>query len=116
MSDIKFSLPGKDGFEVDWPVTLQVPEDGGTFTQVEVSARFVMLPQNDIGTMSELFTDGGQVKLLKRVVKELRGIGGADGKPIDWAMDADTVLGWGFMKRGLLTAFTAAMQGHMEKN
>ncbi len=75
-----------------------------------------MLPQDEIGGLQTLITDHGQCDLLKRVVKNLHGIGGEDGKPVDWATQQDVLLGWGFIKQGLLAAYTNALRGHLEKN
>ncbi len=116
MSDIKFTLPGKEGFIVTWPVILKVPVDGGDFGRVEVSADFVILPQDEIGGLQSMISDEGQRDLLKRVVKNLHGVAGPDGTQITWSTQADIALEWGFIKQGLLTAYAGALRGHLEKN
>ena len=68
-----------------WPVTIKVPQDGGSFADHEISVRFRLLPREQIeaGTSSE-------TTLLERVVADWQGVQSEAGE----AIVLDDQAGW----------------------
>lgn len=72
---------------VKWPVTVNIPQDGGRTRKSVFSAEFELLPQDEFSAIYR--EDGGNDEdLLRRVLVGWQDVGDADGEAIDFNADA----------------------------
>lgn len=69
--------------EIDWPVTVNVPQDGGNTVKATFTARFEVLDQAE---MEKVVLDGGD--LWKRVLVDWKGVADEDGTEIAYSDEA----------------------------
>lgn len=71
---------------VQWPVTVNIPQDGGRTRKSTFNAEFELLPQDDFSAIYK--EDGGNDEdLLRRVLVGWSEVGDSDGNPIDFNDD-----------------------------
>jgi len=77
---------------VEWPVTVNIPQDGGRTVKSTFTGIFEVLEQDEI---DELSANGGDI--LKRTLRGWKGVAGDDGAEIAFEMtrteDGEVVLG-----------------------
>lgn len=96
-----------------WPVTVEVPVDGGRFDKQTFDATFKRLGRSEFTKLADM----GDIQLLEKVVIGWDGIEDEDGKPIkftlpelrDFADDA-------YWCRGVIKAYLESLEGAQSKN
>ncbi len=98
-----------------WPVTIQVPIDGGKTEKQECSAQFEILP----ATEYEEFKQLPDVEFLSRVVKAFGDdIQDEAGEPLPCTEEFKAQLfnSAGYVRIAFITAYHNAATGYLEKN
>lgn len=103
----------------NWPVIINIPQDGGTTRAHQINADFLLLPQDKYNEQLEISRDsdsGADTEMLRRVVKRLDGVADADGKPLDYTPDLlDKMLKKAFVRSALFDAYNEANSGKKAK-
>lgn len=106
-----------------WPVEVKVPSatQAGTFDVQAFEVQFEALGRDEAKAHDEalrldpaLASDpaGTEIAVLKRVVKNWRGVTGADDQPLGCdETSLSAVLGFAYIRRGVYDAYRAAMSG-----
>jgi hypothetical protein len=95
-----------------WPVTIKVPQDGGTFVDHEISARFRLLPKEEIEAGV-----GSETALLERVVVDWQGVQSEGGEAIAFSeARRGELLAVPYVRAGLLAAYLECWHGSRRKN
>ena len=96
-----------------WPVTVEIPADGGAVTKGEFEAHFKLLPQTEIEALGK----GTVAALLRSAMIDWRGLNDAADQALPCtAENIDTVCEWPCWRTGLVSAFYDAQSGHARKN
>lgn len=99
----------------NWPVLIHVPQDGGTTQKHEITADFLLLPQDQIDEQlnSSRDSDGNaDTDILRRVVQRISGVADADGKMIDYSPALlEKLLKKSYIKQALVTTYFEASAG-----
>jgi hypothetical protein len=104
----------------NWPVTISVPQDGGAVQKNEISADFLLLPQDQLDDLMTASRDseGGSIDadILRRVVKRLTGIADADGKALDYSDELlERLIKKPFVRSALVSTYFEASAGKKAK-
>lgn len=94
----------------DWPVVVQIPQNGGKTTRAEFRADFIVLPTDEL---AEVEDDD-----LHRVITGWSGVAEEDGKT-EIPFSADNLrrlLRIPYVRVGLLAAYRNCLAGHRAKN
>jgi len=98
-----------------WPVTVQIPADGGKFTKSTFDATFKVIPQDRIDTILR----GGNVdsELLREVTIGWKGVQDEDGNELPFSEDArDKLLSIPYARAALVEAYLDSLAGSRRKN
>lgn len=96
---------------VQWPVTVNIPQDGGRIKKNTFTAEFELLPQNEFNAIYR--EDGGNDEdLLRRALVGWVDVGDADGNPIDFNEDArELMIRIPYVRNALVTAYLECTLG-----
>ena len=93
--------------EIEWPVTVNVPQDGGGITKATFHVKFEVLTKEEL---EELAASGGDVPTV--VTRGWRGVAGEDGEEIPYSVEAKKVLvNITYVRHALLDAYAQLQQG-----
>lgn len=98
-----------------WPVTVQIPADGGKFTKATFDAAFKVIPQDRIDAILR----GGNVdaELLREVTEGWKGIQDENGNDLPFSEAArDTLLSVPYVRSALVEAYLDSLSGARRKN
>lgn len=107
-----------------WPVTVEIPIDGGRFDRQTFDAEFKRLPQSKVAPMvAELsrLDDLGDLSRITEVAADLvigwSGVTGDDGKDIPYSQKAlEQLLEVPFLAVAVLKAYMDSIKGAKRKN
>lgn len=95
------------GFTAVWPVTVNVPQDGGTVKEETFNVRFRLLGQEEINTLAK---DADPFAIAKAYLVEM-----VDGPELTDAMKT-AMLDAGWVRGGLAAAYNQFATGAAAKN
>ena len=103
--------------EVEWPVLIKVPVDGGTFQEHKITARFRLLNDQEQDELIKQHPNDPDMALLKVAVIGLKGVHDEGGKelPFSERLLAD-MLRWTFVRIAFVRAYNEARLGARAKN
>ncbi len=103
----------------DWPVIINVPQDGGAVAKHEVRADFILLPQEKIDEQIEASRDSNgnaDIGILNQVLRKLGGFQDASGRNLEYSPDMQSrVLGIPYVRSALIGAYFEAAAGKKAK-
>lgn len=103
----------------NWPVVINVPQDGGTTQKQEISADFLLLPQEQIDEQLVLSREGdgnADADILRRVILRVSGVADSDGKAIDYTADLlERLMKKPFIRAALVSTYFEAAAGKKAK-
>lgn len=106
----KFNFGGLDKpFEADWPVSIPVPQDGGTVELQTIMARFRLLSPAELEAVKETRDDDAFLKAF------WIGFGKGEDEPFTEGT-VNKMLGFQFIRQAFLTAYFAFASGSPVKN
>lgn len=95
---------------VTWPVTVQIPQDGGKTQKATFHVRVEVLPSDEFQAIYE--RGGNDEDLLRRVLVDWDGVADADGHPIPFSEEArDALIRIPYVRVALITAYMEMSQG-----
>lgn len=103
----------------NWPVIINVPQDGGTIKAQEINADFLLLPQEQIDEQLTLAREGdgnADIEILRRVVKGIGGVADSDGKAIAYTPELlEKLLKKPYVRSALVNTYFEAAAGKKAK-
>ncbi|SFJ04226.1 hypothetical protein [Nitrosomonas sp. Nm34] len=95
---------------VEWPVSVNVPQDGGKIKKNTFTAEFELITQEELDA---IYKDGGtDVDLLRQVLFNCTGVCDAEGKPIDFNDDLrDKLINIPYVRSALVAAYVECSHG-----
>ncbi|HEU0282324.1 MAG TPA: hypothetical protein VFQ99_00950 [Gallionella sp.] len=103
----------------NWPVIINVPQDGGGVMKCEVFADYLLLPQDQYDEQLAASREGdGNVDadILRRVVRRLEGFADADGKAIDFTPELlERVIRKSYIRAALMATYFEVCAGKKAK-
>lgn len=103
----------------NWPVIINVPQDGGTTRKREITADYLLLPQDEQDELlSQAQSDDGKVdaEILRRVVKGIGGVADAEGKPIEYSPELlERLMQKAYIRLALINTYLEATAGQKAK-
>lgn len=103
----------------NWPVLVNVPQDGGNIARHEITADYVLLPQEqyDEQIAASRDSDGNSdIEMLMRVVRRVGGVADADGNALDYTPELlERLIKKTYIRVALINAYWAANSGHKAK-
>ena len=96
---------------IRWPVTVNVPRDGGRITKATFGVRFELIPADEFAT---IYRDGGNDEdLLRRAVTGWDSdVADAEGTPLAYSTDAlDQLIGITDVRAGMVAAYIECSSG-----
>lgn len=94
---------------IEWPVNVEVPQDGGRTTKHSFSAVFRVLPQEEITSLAENNEDP---VFLSEVLIGWSGVADESGTPIEYSDEMKAkLLSIPYVRRAVLVAFFEASNG-----
>lgn len=102
---------------VYWPVTVQIPQDGGTSQKATFEAQFEILSQDEADAVV-MGRNDAHTDLLDRVLVGWKNVRGAEGEAeIPFTDEAKKqLLEIPYVRTGLMTAYAEASIGGRRKN
>ena len=100
-----------------WPVKVEVPVDGKHIVHT-FDGEFAMLEQSEIDEIlkSRDEDEDGQARLAEKVLVGWRGVGDADGEPIDFTDSSKAkMLAIPYVRRAVILGYLRAMAGKEAK-
>jgi hypothetical protein len=96
-----------------WPVTVQIPTDGGRYTKATFTAEFRAMSQKEIDELVLAGRDGDRdADLCRELLVGWSGVQDEDGSEIAFSDEAkDRLLNITYVRHGLLDAFFASITG-----
>lgn len=116
-----FKLDDNDEIIIrNWPVIINVPQDGGGVQKHEITADYLMLPQDQLDDLiaSSRESEGGNVDadIVRRVVKRLGGVADADGKALDYTPELlEKMVKKSYVRLALTSTYFEAAAGKKAK-
>ncbi len=103
----------------DWPVLINIPQDGGKVAKHEIRADFLLLPQADVEEQMEQSreSDGNVDRdILRRVVRKLSDVADAEGKPLDYTTELlERMINKSYVRSALISCYFDAANGRKAK-
>jgi len=103
----------------NWPVIINVPQDGGATQKQEITADFLLLPQDQLDELASASRDGeGSIDadILRRVVKRLGGVADAEGKALDYTSELlERVIKKTYVRSALVSTYFEVSAGRKAK-
>jgi len=103
----------------NWPVIINVPQDSGATQKHEITADFLLLPQDQLDELlaSSRESEGSvDADILRRVVRRLGDVADADGKPLDYTPALlDRMIQRPYIRSALVTTYFEAAAGKKAK-
>jgi hypothetical protein len=104
----------------NWPVIISVPQDGGAVQKNEISADYLLLPQDQLDDLlaASRESEGGttDADILRRVVIRVGGVADADGKTLDYMPELlERLIKIPFCRAALVTTYFEAASGKKAK-
>ena len=97
----------------DWPVTVEVPTDGGKFDKQVFNATFKQLGRSDFAKLA----DQGDIQLLEAVVVGWNGIQDEKGKELEFNLpELRDLADDPYWCRGVVKAYLESLEGAQSKN
>ncbi len=98
-----------------WPVTVQVPQDGGRRAKVTFTAEFALLPDEREGALKN--GDVSDRDFLHMVVVAWGGVQDADGSELAFSVEAlDRLIAIPYVRAALIEAYFDFAAGGRRKN
>lgn len=119
---VEFDFKGLEGaFEADWPVAVDVPQNGGTIEQQTFMARFRLVPEDELEALKTKEREdlGGDRKQAEHLYIRAFFVGFAAEQDLgDRSGDElmELLLGRRWVRLGLLRAYNAFQAGIAVKN
>lgn len=96
---------------VKWPVTVNIPRDGGRTTKAEFTAHFELLPQTEFREIYEQ-ENASDEDLVRRVLTGWDGVADADGQPIEYNEDArEMMIRIPYVRAAMVSAYLECSHG-----
>lgn len=103
----------------DWPVLINIPQDGGKVAKHEIRTDFLMLPQAEVDEQLEQSreSDGNADRdILRRVVRNLSDVADSEGKPLEFTKELlDRMINKPFVRSALISSYFDAANGRKAK-
>lgn len=100
---------------IKWPVTVDVPQDGGSTRPAKFTVEFRLLDQSDIDV--SLAQARNDAEFLFEVMQDWEGVADEDGQTIEFSDDtARRVVDIPYVRNALLRAYFEAVSGGRRKN
>jgi len=103
----------------NWPVIINVPHDNGATQKHEITADFLLLPQDQLDEVLAASLDGEgslDADILRRVVKRIAGVADAEGKAIDYTPELlERLIKRPYARSALLGTYFEAASGKKAK-
>lgn len=96
---------------VKWPVTVNIPRDGGRTTKAEFTAHFELLPQDEF---REIYAqeNASDEDLLRRVLTGWDGVADAEGGAIDYTPDTrEMMIRIPYVRAAMVSAYLECSHG-----
>lgn len=95
------------------PVVINIPGDGGAITKADITADFVILPQNEVDDLIAAARDGdGDADMLRKVWCGWSGVQDAGGNTVEYSEAArDKLLNIPYVRSALLQAYFKSASG-----
>jgi hypothetical protein len=111
---VKFNFKGLDEpFEADWPVSVQVPQDGGSVEEQTFMARLRLLSEEDLDLVRRGGPDGNDPNAFTKAFWV--GFGASEQEAFTPEL-RDLMLGRPYVRLALHQAYGAFSQGIVTKN
>lgn len=97
--------------KIKWPVTVNVPQDGGTTKKHQFNADFELISQEEYDAF---YAENGErdIGLARRVLTGWDGVADAEGNPIDFNGDTkEMMVRIPYVRTGIVTAFIECLYG-----
>lgn len=108
-----FKIEKKSTFK--WPVTVNVPKDGGGFSSFEFSAEFKLFDQSKMDLLLERFRNDDQ-DIIKEMLVGWTGVQDSDGKELVFSVEnRDTLTDIPYVRSALLKGYFEAASGNKVK-
>ena len=101
--------------EVDWPVSVQVPQDGGTFEAQTFTARFKILGKAEAEEMVAEIQKGAAVDPFAWINSFWVGLGGREDETLSSAM-REEMLSRGYIREAIVAAYRDCARVSPTKN
>lgn len=102
--------------EVLWPVTVQVPQDGGTTKAVEISVRYRLLTKTDARDMKAMDDAASEQALLSHITG-WEGVADMAGNPVPFTPDnLAALVEHDYVARAIVLGLYQASKGAPAKN
>jgi hypothetical protein len=99
---------------VKWPVTIQVPQDGGGSRPSKITCEYELLPQAEL---DDLLAASGDAAFLRQVVLGIDGLADEDGQTLAYS---DEIAGQLFQivyaRNAIMSGYFEALAGGRAKN
>lgn len=106
----------RDIKQVEWPVVVNVPIDGGKVSTHRCYATFELLDSDSLQDLTRE-CKGDDVQVMLRVIVGWRDICDEDNRPIPFSSaELKTLLVKDYVRTAFVTAFNKALYGIVEKN
>ena len=103
----------------NWPVIINVPQDGGTIAKHEITVDFMLLSQDRYSELLKDFEESGtepNVEMLKRLVRGIKGVADESGNPLEFSEELLARLTKkAYVRVALFNAYTDANTGNKAK-
>ena len=96
-----------------WPVTVNIPKDGGKFTKATFTAEFSALPQDEIDNLLQDIREGDRdANFASRCLIGWSAVQDADGNELPYSDEAkEKLLKMTYVRNGVVTAFFDSISG-----
>lgn len=103
--------------QVRWPVTVQVPQDGGTVRDVEIGIDYRLLTKAEAASIKNMPDALAETRMLDHVVGWDDRVVDTDGKPVPFSRDnLLALLEYDFVARAVVLGLYQASRGAPAKN
>ena len=103
----------------DWPVIINVPQDGGVVAKHEIRADFALLPQDKIDEQIEASRESNgnaDIGILEQVLRKLGGFQDKSGNKLEYSVELQTrVIKIPYVRSALVNAYFEAAGGKKAK-
>jgi hypothetical protein len=96
-----------------WPVTINVPADGGTVTEHKIQVKFELIPQDEFDSLAQQ----GDINLLQRFVKDWQDISNENDEPLPFNDENSALLfKVPYLRSAFIYGYMNAVSGAPSKN
>lgn len=103
--------------EVLWPVTIEVPVDGGTTEVHEITVRYRLLDKTERDALSSISSDEEALQFLVDRITDWDGVANEDGQPLEFSEEnLRALLTIPYVERPITVGLLKASAGAPAKN